>query len=131
MKYIILILSIILFTSCKPLDHQKPNEYKVYKIENFTPYYIIYCEQGGQKYKIISKQSINETVKKYKKIKIDRSYNFALNLYRPNDNDKNPLTNTSTVLNVKHCYIFSGTKVCEEENGLYTTENLNGLYYMK
>ncbi|MBT2622613.1 hypothetical protein [Chryseobacterium sp. ISL-6] len=131
MRYIILILSVILFTSCKSLNNQKQEGYKIYKIENLHSYYIVYCEKDGEKYKIVSKEQNDKTINKYKKIKIGNSYNFALTLYHPNNKDNNPLTNTSTFLNVLHCYMFDGTKVCEEENGLYTTENLKGLYYIK
>ena len=113
MKYVILILSVILFTSCKSLNNQKQDEYKIYKIENLNSYYIVYCEQNGQKYKIVSKQLNDKTVNKYKKIKIGESYNFVLNLYRPYDKDKNPLTNTSATPYVINCYMFDDSKICE------------------
>lgn len=135
MKYIILVLSVILFSSCKSFHNQEQQGYKIYKIENRNPYYVIYGEKDGQKYKIISEQQNDKTInkyKKYKKIKIGESYNLELNLYNPSNNDKNPLTNTSTTPYVIRCYMFTNTKICEEEGiKLYTTENIKGLYHIK
>lgn len=130
MRYLILILSIILFISCKSLNNQKQAKYRVYKIENLISYHIIYCEKDGQKYKIVSKD--DKTTNKYKKIKTGEFYNFILKNYTPKNNDNNPLTNTNTTPYVIRCYMFDGTKVCEEEFiKLYTTDNLKGLYYIK
>nr|WP_315035466.1 hypothetical protein [uncultured Chryseobacterium sp.] len=130
MKYLILILSIILFISCKSTNIQK-EEYRVYKIEKLNSYYIIYCEKDGQKYKIVSKESIDKTSNN--KVKIGKIYSFILHQYPiKNMIDNNPLTNTTTTPYVIHCYMFDETKVCEEEFiKLYTADNLKGLYYIK
>lgn len=105
--------------------------YKVYKIETLNSYYTVYCEKNSVKYKIVSKESDDKKIKMLQKIEIGKSYDFLINLYQPIENDKNPLTNTSSTPYVIHCFMFGETKICEEENGLYTTENLKGLYYIK
>lgn len=130
MKYLILILTVILCISCKPFDNKRQEGYKIYKIENLNSLYIIYSEKDGKKYKIVSAKEDDLRIDKYKKIKVGRSYNLKLNLYAPSDNDKNPLTNTSTTPYILHCYMFVNTKICEEkEMNIYTTKNLKGIFY--
>lgn len=134
MKYIILILSIVLFAACKTYAYQKNVGYKVYKIEQINSYYIVYCEKENQKYKIVSKINNDKYQKeKCKKIRIGQFYDFVLTYYHPEDNNSNnPLTNTNTAPYVIRCYMFTDTKICEEEGiKLYTTRNLVGLYYKK
>lgn len=134
MKYIILILTIILLTSCKTRSNSDQSElYKVLKIDSINSYYIVYCEKDAEKYKIVSKEQ-NANISNYgSKIKIGESYNLTLDYYHPNNNDKNPLTNTSTTPYVIRCYMFTDTEICQEQgiNGLYIAKNLKGLYYVK
>ena len=133
MKYIVLISSIVLFASCKTYAYQKNVGYKVYKIELINSYYVIYCEKENQKYKIVSKvKNDKHQNKKGKKIRIGQFYNFVLTYYHPEDKNNNPLTNTNTAPYVIRCYMFTDTKICEEEDiKLYTTRNIVGLYYKK
>ncbi|KMQ59595.1 hypothetical protein ACM39_18350 [Chryseobacterium sp. FH2] len=132
MKYIILILSVVLCISCKSIDNKRQEGYKIYKIESLNSYYIIYCKKDGEKYKIVSGREADIRIDKYKKIEVGKSYNLELNLYHPRDNDKNPLTNRSTTPYVIRCYMFADTKICEEEGiKLYTTESLQGLFYVE
>ena len=131
MKYIILIVSLILLMSCKSLDNQKQTGYKIYKIENLNSYYIIYCEKDGEKYKIVSKEQNDHPIGRQKKIKIGESYNFKLINYPDYSKDENPLTGFSPLVN---CFSFDNkTNICKEQgiNGLYTSKNLVGLYYIK
>lgn len=131
MKYIILILAVILFISCKSLNSEKQIKYKVYKIEKLNSYYLVYCEKGGEKYKIVSKEPKNEDHKAFKKIKIGESYNLKLVSYPDYSKNKDPLTGFSPLVN---CFTFdSATNICKGQgvNGLYTTRNLIGLYYIK
>ena len=131
MKYIILILSVILLMSCKSLDNQKQTGYKIYKIENLNSYYIIYCEKDGEKYKIVSKEQNDKPIDRHKKIKIGESYNLKLVNYPDYSKDENPLTGFSPLVN---CFTFdNNTNICKEQgiNGLYTSKNLVGLYYIE
>jgi len=133
MKYIVLISSIFLFASCILFANQKNVRYKVYKIELVNSYYVIYCERGNQKYKIVSKKNNDKSKnRKSKKISVGQLYDFVLNPYHPDAKDNNPLTNSSTAPYVIRCYMFTDTKICEEEGiKLYTTRNLIDLYYVK
>ncbi|UUC45203.1 hypothetical protein [Flavobacterium cerinum] len=133
MKNIIFTLAVILFISCKPLNNnqEQVGEYKVYKIDTIDSFYTIYCEKNGEKYKIVSKEQNEKVINSNEKIAVGQSYNFVLNLYRPN-NDSNPLTNATTAPNVIRCYMFENTKICEEEGiKLYTSNNLKGLSFIK
>lgn len=131
MKYVTLMLYVILFISCKSLSSQKQIEYKIYKIEKLNSYYLVYCEKDGEKYKIISRESDNEDIKTYKKIKIGASYNLKLVSYPDYSKNTDSLTGFSPLVN---CFTFDrDTSICKEKgiNGLYTTKNLIGLYYIK
>lgn len=125
MKYKILIIIILLcFTSCK-ISRINNNKYKVYKIDKLNSYYIIYCEKGNDKYKIISKDT-GEIYSKHQEIKIGYYYHFNLINY-PIYNNDNPITGFTPLVN---CFSFDdNTKICKEEgiNGLYISTNIIGI----
>jgi hypothetical protein len=134
MRCLIFVISVFLLISCKSLikNQNQQEKYKVYKIETLDFFNTVYCERDGQKYKIVSKKTKDNLFNEKEKIKIEQSYNFVLDLYSPDDNSNNPLTNTTTAPYVIHCYMFESTKICEEDKvKLYTTKNLKGLYYVE
>lgn len=130
-SYLILpFILIAAYSSCmsKISSSQQQDNFKVYKIDSINSYYLVYCEKDAQKFKIVARMEAK--MQNGNEIKLGGFYNFALNIFPKNEGD-NPLTKSA--LNV-NCYMFDkDTKICKEEgiNGLYTTANLSGLYYIK
>lgn len=117
--------------SCSSNKFSKSSEdlYKIYKIEHINSYYFIYCEKNDVKYKIISKQ--NNSKLTTKQIIVGQLYKFQLNKFPDYSKEKNPLGGFTPLVN---CFnLDNNTEVCRENdiNGLYTTKNLRGLYYIK
>lgn len=138
MKKLMFIIFAITF-SCGCRVKSSPNKvlknseiadsYKISKIDSVNSYYFIYCMKNEHNYKIISKKEANKNV--LEKIEEGKYYEFSLNNFPDYSKNNNPLTGYSST---EPCFMLDkDTRVCKEKgvDGLYTTKNLIGLYYVK
>jgi CRISPR/Cas system Type II protein with McrA/HNH and RuvC-like nuclease domain len=103
--------------------------YEISKIDSVNSYYFIYAIKNSQIHKIISNKVYRKN--KFKKIKVGEFYTFELINFPNYSDDKNPLTGFSSI---DPCFMLDEvTEICNEEGvvGLYKTDNLEGLYYLK
>lgn len=103
--------------------------YKVFKIDSINSYYLIYCRKDNLNYKIISKKESKKEGKQI--IVVENFYSFKLINFPNYSDNENPLTGFSST---EPCIMLDkDTSICKEKGvtGLYTTNNLQGLYYIK
>lgn len=132
-------MKILLFMFCLILlscNHQsieilKTNsqQYFVERIEISGNWYIIYLNNNGNKYKVVSK---NETNNSCYKIKKNKKYNFVLHSRRENPPEINGIKIEPMNYLENRCFSYDEqTLIClEPKNGiydLYYAENLKGL----
>lgn len=144
MKNHILIILIIIITSCnsykstkcenvKSIDITNSINYTVYKIDSLNSYYLIYAKNGESLYKIVSKKLNSYNCSK---IKVNSNYPLKLRsmgVMKPMvGNEKTRPMNYLDFANP--CRQFDdSTKICIERymTDLYFADNIKGLCFIK
>ncbi len=138
MRKLILFFFVITF-SCGSQMKRKPAKnmiktgindlYQVSKIDSVNSFYFVYCTKGEKSYKIFSKKDNRKY--NFEKIKEGEYYNFKLISFPDYSTSDNSITGFDSLVT---CFMLDkDTQICKEKgvNGLYTTKNLKGLYYIK
>ncbi len=144
MKIQILILAIIILTSCKSNEPDKLKNvkeaynkesvnYNIYKIDSINSYYLIYAKNGESLYKIVSKKT---NLYNCNKIKLNSNYMLnlrAMGIIKPMAGDEK--TKPMNYLDFADpCRKFDdSTKICLERymKDLYFADNVKGLCFLK
>ncbi|MDR2223111.1 MAG: hypothetical protein LBE34_10285 [Flavobacteriaceae bacterium] len=103
------------------------NSYQISKIDSVNSFYFVYCTKDEKTYKIFSKKYNSKC--NLGKIKEGEYYNFELINFPDYSKNDNAITGLVSLVT---CFMLDkDTQICKEKgiNGLYTTENLIGLYY--
>jgi len=152
MKNLVYILTIVVFAACSNTKSAittsvSDSSYLIKKIKKKRSWYIIYAERKDTLYKITSR--VNSEIKidkNYKKIHVGKRYEFKLDSRRDNLPvfDGIRLQYVSCI-RPKYCaYLINGLEcyslpddvdVCTDPArkiyDIYTTDDLNGRYYLK
>lgn len=136
MKFKVIFIAIILLLiaiSCSRFNNYYNSNifFSITKIDSINNYYLIYALKKDTLVKIVSKK---DKLKLGEKIKVGNFYNFNLESMAK----KTPVVNGiqfSTINDMDvNCFKFDNqTIICKESNvyGVYTTNNLIGLYFTR
>ena len=106
--------------------------YKVLKIKTSGDYYVIHASRNDSLFKIISEKVSRDMNPHEVLLKKGRYYVFGNTDHATSTADAEPLLGNISYLHVKRSKFWGDTKIKFSKrfhNRLYTTLNLNGLYY--
>lgn len=113
----------------KMINTEVNDLYQVSKIDSVNSFYFVYCTKGEKSYKLFSKKDNKKY--SFEKIQEGEYYNFELISFPDYSKSDNAITGFDPLVT---CFMLDKyTQICKEKglNGLYTTKNLKGLYYIE